>query len=143
MENHGENVRPDFATEQTQARVAAIFLSHCIDDKQAEIERLQAELAGLKLAYGIATEQDIQRPNRERKPTQKEFIYFLAKQNGGTVTVKEATRLMIESGIAKGQVKYVYGHVTQRLRDDERYERVAPGQYRLRQQIGLLEAANS
>lgn len=66
--------------------------------------------------------------------TQKEAIIKLASQNGGAVSLLEAKRLLVETGLTKattraGQTAATFNAITR----TGRFEQIGPGKFRLKQ----------
>lgn len=73
-----------------------------------------------------------------RMPTQAEALVQIAEANGGVLRSVEAKRLLVVSGLIRGNAKNSTGHIFNLLRDAERFEklgvrfeRVSPGTYQL------------
>lgn len=64
--------------------------------------------------------------------TQIEALIQIANQNDGVLRVVEAKNVFVESGLVKGKVKNVSGHIYHTLGRSDRFERVEPGVFRLR-----------
>ncbi len=65
--------------------------------------------------------------------THKEAVDYIADKHGGRVKVGEAKHLLIEAGLVTGNPKYVYGHIYNMLKNDERYEPVGKGEFQKKQ----------
>ena len=64
--------------------------------------------------------------------TQIEALFQIANQNDGVLRVVEAKNIFVESGLVKGKVRNVSGHIYHTLGRSDRFERVEPGVFRLR-----------
>ena len=63
--------------------------------------------------------------------TQAEALVEIARENDGILRVTDAKRIFIGTGISKGKPKYLSGHIYHTLERSERWERVAPGTFKL------------
>ena len=58
-----------------------------------------------------------------------EALNYIAEKNKGRLKVSVAKRLLIESGLAKGNPRHVTPHIYHLPEDRGRYEKVAPGEF--------------
>jgi hypothetical protein len=66
--------------------------------------------------------------------TQVQALVRMAQENEGVVRVRDARRIFMATGLAKGKPKYVGPHLYHILKDAEQFERVAPGTFKLVQE---------
>jgi hypothetical protein len=65
---------------------------------------------------------------------QPEAIVRIAELCGGTIRVKDAGRIFLEACITRTKPKNINGQIHRLIKESERFERVEPGRYRLRDQ---------
>jgi hypothetical protein len=113
-------------------------LEESIHDRLAEVNRdLEASQRTLELLRELkgstegdhAPEAGIQ-ASELRGMTQQNALRVIATYNGGILVVREARRLLIESGLAKG--KHVSQSIYGLINRSGWFERLAAGRYRLR-----------
>lgn len=63
--------------------------------------------------------------------TQIEALSRIAEEQDGVVRVPEAKQILLDSGLAKGKVKNVSGHIYHTLARSGRFQRIEPGVFRL------------
>jgi hypothetical protein len=75
-----------------------------------------------------------------RTMTHKQAVVAIAKHNGGTIKAQEAKQLMIQAGImraTKNSTRMVHNAII----SSDRFDRIAPGEYRLK--IAVPPSGNS
>lgn len=68
---------------------------------------------------------------RLRGMTQQDALIEIAEANNGIIRVIEAKRIMIDAGMIKGKVSNAASHMYHTLSRSPRFERIAPGEFRL------------
>jgi hypothetical protein len=63
--------------------------------------------------------------------SQTEALIRIAIENGGILRVSDAKRILIDAGKVRGQHKNVPGHIYHLVHASEKFEKVAPGVFRL------------
>jgi hypothetical protein len=66
--------------------------------------------------------------------TQVQALVRMAQENDGIVSVRDARRVFMATGLARGKPKNVGPHLYHVLRNAEQFQRVAPGTFKLIQE---------
>lgn len=74
--------------------------------------------------------------------SQKQAVIAIAKANGGVVKAQDAKRLMIEAGIMKN-TKNSTRMVHNAIINSERFDRIAPGEFRLKVVVAAIRVSNA
>ena len=95
-------------------------------------QRLRPKRGGVP-TMNTATPIDLAQLREQR--TQKDALYFIARQNKGHVKVKDAVPLMIQAGKVKGESKHAYRHLYGILANDERYTPMGEALFQLKEEF--------
>lgn len=66
-----------------------------------------------------------------RDLTQVKALMRIAEENGGILRTNEARRIFLAIGLSKGKPKYLGPHIFHLVMNSGRFERIAPGTYKL------------
>ena len=113
-----------------------------LKEKKAAIKALQDEMQILEQAMRMfpndaqpalmdPAPSTINMAQLRAQRTQKEALSYIADQNKGYVKVNDAKVLLQKAGFCKGAPKYIYGHLYTLLKDDDRYEQMGDGIFRM------------
>lgn len=115
-----------------ELRAREIEQEQALEQTRQDIQAVQRALALLRARNGLPAEETTARIHADslRGKTYLEAIMAIAKANNGIVKVTEAKRFLLEAGVAM-KPKTAYQIITGTIIRSERFERIAPGQYKL------------
>jgi hypothetical protein len=103
-----------------------------LDETRRNIDAVQRALTLLRERYGLPGEEANRKLPLEslKGKTHLQALIAIAKSSNGRVKVIEAKRTLLEAGILT-KPKIAYQQITSTLIRSDRFERAAPGEYRL------------
>lgn len=107
-------------------------LAQPLQEIDQEIQHLDGTLHSLQKNHTISFPKEELFPiGKLRKLTQVQALVMIAKHNGGVVRAQEAKRLLIKAGVMR-QTKNSTNIIHAVIVRSEKFERVRPGEYRLK-----------
>lgn len=123
----------DLRTLLAQKKSEIIDLESKVNDLQEDIGAIERVLSmypnGTKTTQAPSSTVQVTASELRGKDTYKQVLDYIAEKSGGRIKTNVAKRLLIEAGLTRGNPKYVYGHIYNMLKADERYEAIGKGEF--------------
>jgi hypothetical protein len=120
-----------------------------VQDVEKEIEHVRATITSLRGGTAPPAEQSETLPfvaefpvSRIRNMTQVQALVTIAKHNDGVIRAQEAKRLLIKAGVMR-ETKNSTNIIHAVILRSEKFERIRPGEYRLKESSPKVDANNS
>jgi hypothetical protein len=108
-----------------------------------EIQHIDGTLRSLQKNAGLSfPKEDLFPIGKLRKLTQVQALLVIAKHNNGIVRAQEAKRLLIKAGVMR-ETKNSTNIIHAVILRSEKFEKVRPGEYRLRDESPKTETVTA
>ncbi len=106
-----------------------------VQELDQELEHVDATLRSIQKTHTLSfPKEDFFPVAKLRKLTQVQALTVIAKHNGGIVRAQEAKRLLIKAGVMR-ETKNSTNIIHAVILRSEKFERVRPGEYRLKENM--------
>ena len=128
-----DGLRTDLAQKESEIASLETKANELREDIRAIKRVLGMYPNGAVETKALAANVQVSASELRGKRTQMEALDYIAEKHSGRIKVNIAKQLLIGAGLTKGNPKYVYGHIYNMLKGDERYEPIGDGEFQKKQ----------